>query len=1554
VDFDGNSYNNITDSQIIGNDGIGIDLGGVTEHQRIENCTIRENGDSGVDLEGSSYIDITKCNISKNKGEAGIFSASQVMNINITNSEIWANLEDGIEIYSATYVNITNSIISENVRNGIIFNGSDIQELNTVNNCEIFNNGYNGIHFYTYALSSEQNIQYNDISYNTIYSNLQNGVFFETHADYRCSYHSYIQNNNVFNNTLYSNDQNGIYFYMYTHHNTQSSYIQNNNIFENIVYSNNQNGIYLEAFSEDTYIYIKYNKFHNNTVYLNDKSGIHFNLLTDHRISYFRYNDINNNTVHSNNQNGIFLNSSYYKNAGSYYKHNNIFFNTIHSNTLNGIDLSCFGREYSEIELTSIFSNTIYSNGKNGIYFYCHSANRHSNLEYNYVYSNIIYLNDQDGIYFSVYSEVESFHQVKYFSYIQFNEIYSNTIHSNNRNGFYLYGNSRNGHLFIQNNYVYSNVIHFHVNGCGIYIHSDNNTVTWENSHIYKNTINLNLIGIRLLRIDSHIVYINNISNSQNDGICLDNSNSSTISYNTIANNNLNGITLTNDSNINKIQNNNITSNNQTGISVSNDSDSNTITRNDIRDNLQFGLNIMDSTDNYVHHNNFINNNQNAYDSTTQLNDWDDSVEGNWWDDYTGFDANGDGIGDIPYDVPGGGSKDWYPIIDPANITAPHIESTTPEDGDVNISVTPLISITFSNKMNRTATELAISISGGLSLINFTWNNGDLTVSFEPSDPLGSSTEYTITISLTAKDVLENHLEEPYQYSFTTKDVVPPYITFTSPFHYSVDVALNTDIIVTFSEPMNITTATFSCSPDPGGWSGSWSNMNSQVTFTHDDFGSLTTYTFEITGGKDIGGNDLIASPIENPWVFTTMDVEGPEITTTSPVNGSVGVLLSANVVVTFSEQMNTSSVIFSCIPDPGSWSVSWTNGDKTVTYSHNDFITQTIYTFHISAGKDIAGNTLNPSLPNPWSFSTVDTTSPMIVGNSPSNSSTDVPLNADIIVTFSEEMDPLTVTIICNPNPEGWVVTWGGGNTEATYSHNPFSEKTTYTFQITGGKDTTANDLVDGVVPNPWVFTTQDVTPPQIISTFPVNGSLNIDLNTNIVITFSEAMNISTFDFICTPYAGGWSTIWNLQGNIVTLAHDPFTIDTTYTMQINSAMDVSGNALVPGIAENPWSFTTIGDNVGPQITSTTPAENAQYVDQDSNIQIAFSEAIDPTTLSYVCSPDPGGWIEGWSNGNTVLMLSHNQFAIGTTFTFYVSSARDISGNDLEAGGVTNPWSFTTVGDLVAPQIISTSPSDNEENIDPNTNLVITFSKPMDISTVDYTCSPDPGGWFGNWNSENTAFTLMHSPFEIQTTYSFQITSGKDLVGNNLTSGTVPLSWDFTTIAVDSLIITPSEASILVGESVVFIAWAYDSQNNPITDISYNWSLNNNLGTLSSQGTQAVTYQASSETGTSIVNVNAGGNSTSATITVKAEDVEKKESEDSDPEDLMWIWFLIIVIIIISVINLWLAIRKRGPEGEVRKTPDNEDTHSKEITEKNNEKTKEPEFKPLPPPPPSD
>ncbi|MFH1051297.1 MAG: NosD domain-containing protein [bacterium] len=69
---------------------------------------------------------------------------------------------------------------------------------------------------------------------------------------------------------------------------------------------------------------------------------------------------------------------------------------------------------------------------------------------------------------------------------------------------------------------------------------------------------------------------------------------------------------------------------------------------------------------NVFHHNSFIsNNNDSVHVKTNEMDNWYLNGEGNFWDDYTGHDVNGDGIGEEPYIIDIWNKDtiaDFYPI----------------------------------------------------------------------------------------------------------------------------------------------------------------------------------------------------------------------------------------------------------------------------------------------------------------------------------------------------------------------------------------------------------------------------------------------------------------------------------------------------------------------------------------------------------------------------------------------------------------------------------------------------------------------------------------------------------------------------------------------------------------------------------------------------------------------------------------------------------------------------------------------------------------------------
>lgn len=108
----------------------------------------------------------------------------------------------------------------------------------------------------------------------------------------------------------------------------------------------------------------------------------------------------------------------------------------------------------------------------------------------------------------------------------------------------------------------------------------------------------------------------------------------------------------------------------------------------------------------------------------------------------------------------------------------------------------------------------------------------------------------------------------------TTTDTTPPTVTGTSS---RLNVAINTSITATFSEPVNCTTVTTSTFKITG-VTGTVTCSNATATFTPSgNFAYDTTYNVSITGGsggvKDLAGNALSTN---YTWLFTTVSAAPP------------------------------------------------------------------------------------------------------------------------------------------------------------------------------------------------------------------------------------------------------------------------------------------------------------------------------------------------------------------------------------------------------------------------------------------------------------------------------------------------------------------------------------------------------------------------------------------------------------------------------------------------------------------------------------------------------
>lgn len=248
-------------------------------------------------------------------------------------------------------------------------------------------------------------------------------------------------------------------------------------------------------------------------------------------------------------------------------------------------------------------------------------------------------------------------------------------------------------------------------------------------------------------------------------------------------------------------------------------------------------------------------------------------------------------------------------------------------------------------------------------------------------------------------------------------------------------------------------------------------------------------------------------------------------------------------------------------------------------------------------------------------------------------------------------------------------------------------------------------------------------------------------------------------------------------------------TEDTSYTVFVDDNVEDSDGDQVINSGGYEWSFevSTEIDLDPPTVTSVTPRADGEY-DRNITVQITFSEAIDPTTATGTREATSGfsniqtygtdevpiaGTYEISNSYKTITFTSSD--ACGTnscgetiyclpgddTVNVDVIAATvgddapqadapydgivDASGNSLdgdddgEAGDDYN-WSFSTTDDinLDAPEISTIAPNILEEEVDLDTDVVITFDSVMMSNTLTSSyMSLDPNPTHEMWYRVN-------------------------------------------------------------------------------------------------------------------------------------------------------------------------------------------------------------------------
>ena len=440
-----------------------------------------------------------------------------------------------------------------------------------------------------------------------------------------------------------------------------------------------------------------------------------------------------------------------------------------------------------------------------------------------------------------------------------------------------------------------------------------------------------------------------------------------------------------------------------------------------------------------------------------------------------------------------------------------------------------------------------------------------------------------------------------------------------------------------------------------------------------------------------------------------------PVVSSTTPANGATAVPILSNLTVFFSEAMDPATITTATftLQQEGAaavaGTVTYTGVTAQFTPTFLPLAPNTKFIATITTGaKSAAGVALTANYV--WSFTTsasADTTAPTVTGTINSNGATNVAINTKVGATFSEAMDPLTITPLnytLKDTASGALVpgTVAYSGVSATFvPSSVLLGSRGYTVTIKGGasgvKDLAGNPMAADFVISWTTGVAADTTAPTVIGTINANGATNVALNTKVGATFSEGMDpltITNVTFLLKETVSGAAVAGTMSYSGVNAVFIPtanLASNRGYTVTVkggaSGVKDLAGNAMV---SDYVWSFTTAAaaDNTAPTVTLVSPADLATGVAINSAVHVTFSKAMDPLTITNLTVTLGGVPALVSYDGVTRIatLTPSSNLAVNTTYTATVSTGvKDLAGNSMAANKV---WSFTTAAaPVVTPTV---------------------------------------------------------------------------------------------------------------------------------------------------------------------------------------------------------------------------------------------------------------------------
>jgi hypothetical protein len=603
-----------------------------------------------------------------------------------------------------------------------------------------------------------------------------------------------------------------------------------------------------------------------------------------------------------------------------------------------------------------------------------------------------------------------------------------------------------------------------------------------------------------------------------------------------------------------------------------------------------------------------------------------------------------------------------------------------------------------------------------------------------------------------------------------------PVVVSVSPADGETGVGLNTTVVAEFSQPLDpatVTSANFfvrqispTCCPTISGTltvSDGPRGANTVVTFTPSGLlAANAQHEIQIrTGIRSATGNPLLRDVFSRFTTGRTADVTTPEVVAVSPPDGATGVPLNSVVRVEFSEPVRPASIHTATflvedggVPISGRVTLgSGVRGPHTLAIFTPDALLAPNTTFRarVTTGvMDGEGNPLAGEFQSSFTTGVVaDNVRPLVVSVNPAAGETEVPVNTEITVVFSEPMDPITLNattfpvrfLVCPPSSGCFFQDVVGayslspdGLTATLMPAEPLVPNSSHQVRVTtGARDLAGNPLLPPSGSEfSSAFTTEaslDTEPPRVTRVSPAPGFSGLAVNGRVCVKFSEDVDPTTITAQGVVLTAGGVPVeadlsFSLMNRVVCVRPAnlfPFAATTTFVLTVTQEVtDVAGNPLAASF-ESVFTAGSTTDTTAPTVTAVNPPNGATNVAVDTAVVVSFDEPIDPTTVhlgSLFVRDNPTGRVVAGSfsfsadrtqvsfmpvapllasrsysvrlSGGGVTDLAGNAVAFQTfSFTTGAAVGTDLSALPTSAAVAVNPPTLFANGQTTAQVVIS-------------------------------------------------------------------------------------------------------------------------------------------------------------------------------------------------------------------------------------------------------------------------